>query len=83
MSVIGRIGARFTSHVFPGETLSMKLLLNEESVYFETNVKERGTTALKGFMLLNKPAFLKGGASPIKQSLSPGRVHQFLKLSKF
>ena len=48
---IKRIGARFTSHVFPGETLKIKIWDSEEDrVYFETSIKERGTTAMKGFI---------------------------------
>jgi peroxisomal enoyl-CoA hydratase 2 len=52
-SQISKIGARFTSHVFPGETLSVDLWrLSPERIVYETKVKERGTTALKGFMNL-------------------------------
>jgi acyl dehydratase len=50
-SQISKIGARFTSHVFPGETLSVDLWrLSSGRIIYETKVKERGTIALKGFM---------------------------------
>ena len=48
---IEKIGSRFTSHVFPGETLSLKIWrITPEKVVYETRVKERGTVAMKGFM---------------------------------
>ena len=49
--VIEKIGSRFTSHVFPGESLSLNIWkVNPSKVVYETRVKERGTVALKGFM---------------------------------
>ncbi|CDW84050.1 like domain containing protein [Stylonychia lemnae] len=51
---IQRIVSRFTAHVFPGETLKVSLWKQDDhTIYYETDVKERGVTALKGYMLLN------------------------------
>ena len=43
------MGARFTSHVFPGETLVVSGWQMPDHLYFETSVKERGTVCLKGY----------------------------------
>lgn len=56
--MIKRVSSRFTSHVFPGETLSVSMWKTDENkVYYETSIKERNVVALKGFMELNKFGF--------------------------
>lgn len=42
------IRARFTKHVFPGETLVTRMWRDADRVFFETVVKERGEAALVG-----------------------------------
>ncbi len=54
VAAIEKVGARFTSHVFPGETLSLSLWHSDSSVYFETSVIERAVTVVKGFMTFKK-----------------------------
>ncbi len=56
LSQISKIGSRFTSHVYPGETLSVRMWnMNPQQIYYETKIKERGgLTALKGLMSLNQ-----------------------------
>ena len=44
--------ARFTGHVFPGETLVVESWKEQDVLIFQTKVKERGTIALKGFIQL-------------------------------
>lgn len=43
------IEARFISHVFPGETIEVRMKqMGGGKVYFETWTKERGTNVVKG-----------------------------------
>jgi acyl dehydratase len=42
------ISARFTSHVFPGETLQCKMWVNGTKVAFETSTVERGLAVAQG-----------------------------------
>jgi multifunctional beta-oxidation protein len=49
---MGSYSARFTGHVFPGETLIVESWKEKDTIVFHTKVKERGTIALKGFMTL-------------------------------
>lgn len=50
-SRVTRVAVRFTSPVFPGETLIVDMWKESPSkIYFETRTKERGHIALKGIM---------------------------------
>ena len=42
------ITGRFTSHVFPGETLIVDSWIRDQTIMFSTKTKERGLTVLKG-----------------------------------
>ena len=52
---IYRVGGRFTSHVFPGETYLVDMWKEGDFVIFATRTKERGKVVLTGFIEL-KPA---------------------------
>jgi len=51
-SMLKEFNARFTSHVFPGETLETKMWLNGSKVLFETITKERGLVVCQGTAVL-------------------------------
>lgn len=53
-----QINARFTSHVFPGETLIVKCWKEGDNVVFTTETKERGTVACMGYVTLKPQAKL-------------------------
>jgi acyl dehydratase len=55
---IKRFGSRFTSHVFPGETLIVEMWKEGNIVIFQTKTKERGKVALRGFAELRDSAKL-------------------------
>ena len=55
---IAKFGGRFTSHFFPGETFVVESWKEGNTVVFETKVKERGKTILKGFAELREGAKL-------------------------
>jgi acyl dehydratase len=50
--IIKRIGGRFTSHVFPGETLVIEMWKDGNIIYYETKTKERGLVVMKGLIEL-------------------------------
>ena len=50
------ISGRFTSHVFPGETLIVDMWQDGNKVIFETKTKERGLVVLKGSALIKQSA---------------------------
>ena len=47
--ILKKISARFTSHVFPGETLVVDMWKEGNTVIVATKTKERGIVVLKGF----------------------------------
>ena len=51
--ILKKISGRFTSHVFPGETLVVDMWKEEDTVIFATKTKERGDVVLKGYCNLN------------------------------
>jgi len=51
-----KIASRFTSHVFPGETLEINMWKEDNIVIFETKTKERGKVCLIGYVELREPA---------------------------
>lgn len=51
-----RISGRFTSHVFPGETLIVDTWKQGNQIIFHTKTKERGMVVLKGFCELREEA---------------------------
>ena len=55
---IKTFASRFTSHVFPGETLIVEMHKNGNTIAFETKTKERKTTVLKGYMEIRDAAKL-------------------------
>lgn len=57
-ALVKKVGSRFTGHVFPGEHLTVEMWKNGNFIYYEAKVKERGTTALKGFMEIKEEAKL-------------------------
>lgn len=50
--------ARFTSHVFPGETLIVESYKEGSNIIFETKTKERGKVACVGVIELRQDAKL-------------------------
>jgi peroxisomal enoyl-CoA hydratase 2 len=50
VSMFKSISARFTSHVFPGETLITEMWRNEKGVVFQQKTKERGKVCCQGFV---------------------------------
>ena len=45
---VGSYSARFSGHVFPGETLVTQIWVREDEVSFRTGTSERGTLAITG-----------------------------------
>ena len=53
-SAIKKVTSRFTSHVYPGETLVVRMWKESNKVYFEGHTKEREQkVVLKGTMEFN------------------------------
>ena len=50
-----QINARFTSHVFPGETLIVQCWKEGNDIIFATKTKERGLVVIQGYATL-KPS---------------------------
>lgn len=48
-TLLKSISGRFTSHVFPGETLEVKMWQSGTKVLFETSTTERKLTVCQGF----------------------------------
>lgn len=57
-SQLASISGRFTSHVFPGETLIVNSWKDGDTIVFETTTKERGLVVLKGYATLRPQAKL-------------------------
>ena len=49
---------RFTSHVFPGETLVVSAWKDKDTIVFASKTKERGKVACMGFVTLKSSAKL-------------------------
>ena len=56
--LIKKISSKFVGHVFPGEHLIVEMWKNGNTIYYESKVKERGTTALKAMIELREEAKL-------------------------
>ena len=57
--LISQISARFTSHVFPGETLIVSMWKESNGkVVFATKTKERGKVVCQGHLVLKQEAKL-------------------------
>ena len=50
------ISGRFTSHVFPGETLIIDMWQDGNKITFNARTKERGKIALKGYAIIKAQA---------------------------
>ena len=57
-SLMSQVSSKFTSHVFPGETLIVEMWKDGDTIIFTTKTKERGKTCLKGYLKLSKGAKL-------------------------
>ena len=55
-NIMKSITGRFTSHVFPGETLVVNMWRQGNNVTFITTTKERGLPVLKGSCVLKDSA---------------------------
>ena len=58
-SEIVKVGSRFTSHIFPGETLIVEMWKIENGIiYYEAKTKERGFRVIQGYMQVRNQAKL-------------------------
>ena len=55
---IKEMNARFTSHVFPGETLVVQCWKEGNNIIFATKTKERGLVVVQGYLTLKPVAKL-------------------------
>lgn len=55
---LAQINARFTSHVFPGETLVVQCWKEGDNIMFATKTEERGKVVVQGFVTLKPKAKL-------------------------
>ncbi len=53
-----KMANRFTSYVFPGETLVVEMFKEQNTVIFQTKTKERGKIVLVGYVELRETAKL-------------------------
>ncbi len=51
-----RTGAKFTSHVFPGETLEVAMWKEGTMITIQTKTVERGKVVMQGFLELKEEA---------------------------
>ena len=56
--MIDTVTNKFTSHVFPGETLIVSLWKENGVIIFQTTTKERGKVVINGYMTLKPQAKL-------------------------
>jgi len=51
---IKKVGARFTSHVFPGETIKINTWKEGSTIIFNATTVERGDVVIVGYVELNE-----------------------------
>jgi 3-hydroxyacyl-CoA dehydrogenase/3a,7a,12a-trihydroxy-5b-cholest-24-enoyl-CoA hydratase/multifunctional beta-oxidation protein/peroxisomal enoyl-CoA hydratase 2 len=55
---MSKVGGKFTSHVFPGETLVVSIWKEGTVIICQTKTEERGKVVFQGFMELKEEARL-------------------------
>ena len=55
---MSHVSSKFTSHVFPGETLFVEMWKEGDTIIYQTKTKERGKVCLKGQLTMSGVAKL-------------------------